>query len=300
MNAPAAEPWGGPADQSLPQAGPDDPSLAARTAQNPAPGLQIEPRRRVVLLGASNLARGLSTVLQTARGTWGAPVDVLAALGRGRSYGARSRFLIRSLSGILDCGLWPALAAHRARGEAPTAALVTDIGNDILYGSSVRTIAEWVAEALDRLLDAQARVCVTQLPVANLETLSPRRFEICKKILVPQCPLHFEEVCERTRQLNEAVIALADARRIPIVAQRAEWYGIDPIHLRMRAWPSAWCEIMSPWLDGQAVPPPARNSVWQAWRFQAFSPEKRHVFGAERFHAQPAYTMRDGSTLALY
>jgi hypothetical protein len=300
VNAPESEPTGTPAAGKLPHVEPAAPDSAVQSAKTPVPGLQIGPRRRVVLLGASNLTRGLSTVLQTVRGTWGAPVDILAALGRGRSYGAQSRFLFRSLSGILDCGIWPALAAQCARGDAPLAALVTDIGNDILYGSSVRTISAWVAEALDRLIDAQARVCITQLPVANLETLSPRRFEICKKILVPTCPLRFEEVCERTRLLNEAVIALAEARRVPIIAQRAEWYGIDPIHLRMRAWPSAWREIMSPWLEGRATPPQARNSLWQTWRFQSLFPEKRHSFGAERFHSQPVYTMRDGTTLALY
>lgn len=269
-------------------------------AKNPATNLPIEPRRRVILLGASNLTRGLATVLQTVRNTWGTPVDVLAALGRGRSYGMQSRFLMRSLDGILDCGVWSAIAAHRERGAAPTAALVTDIGNDILYGSSVRIITDWVAEALDRLLLAEARVCITQLPIANLATLSPRRFELCKKILVPQCPLRLTEVCTRVEQLNEAVIALAAARKIPIVAQRAEWYGLDPIHLRYRAWPSAWREIMSPWIEGRELPTQARNRFWTTWRYQLFLPEKRHLFGADRFHAQPAYVLRDGSTLELY
>lgn len=61
---------------------------------------------RVVALGASNLTRGFQTVVATARTAWGTDVDVLAALGHGRSYGADSAFLVRRLPGILDSGLW--------------------------------------------------------------------------------------------------------------------------------------------------------------------------------------------------
>ena len=43
--------------------------------------------RRVVALGASNLTRGLHTVVSTARTEWGPDVEVLGALGHGRSYG---------------------------------------------------------------------------------------------------------------------------------------------------------------------------------------------------------------------
>jgi len=84
------------------------------------------PARRVVLLGASNLTRGISTAVETARLQWGRPLDVMAALGHGRSYGLASRLLCRTLPSIVECGLWPALAA---RPPAPTAALVTDVGN---------------------------------------------------------------------------------------------------------------------------------------------------------------------------
>jgi hypothetical protein len=86
---------------------------------------------RVVALGASNLTRGFHEVVSASRAAWGPDVQILAALGHGRSYGARSRLLTRRLPGILDSGLWPALEAMPA---VPTRALVTDVGNDILYG----------------------------------------------------------------------------------------------------------------------------------------------------------------------
>ncbi|MEO8496406.1 MAG: hypothetical protein ABI614_15165, partial [Planctomycetota bacterium] len=51
------------------------------------------PNRRVVLLGASNIARSLSIVFDSARNAWGNPLDIIAATGHGRSYGMSSRVL---------------------------------------------------------------------------------------------------------------------------------------------------------------------------------------------------------------
>src|SRR5262245_61538357 len=82
------------------------------------------PTCRIVLLGASNLTRGISTAVETAGTLLGRPLEVLAAFGHGRSYGMSNCVLGRSLPGIVECGLWRSLAALP---PAPTSALVTDI-----------------------------------------------------------------------------------------------------------------------------------------------------------------------------
>ena len=96
---------------------------------------------RVILLGASNLARGISTIVGTAQSRLGSPLEFFIAMGHGRSYGRASRVLGRTLPGIDECGLWDAL------GDAvstQTYALITDIGNDIIYGYDVEMIAAWI------------------------------------------------------------------------------------------------------------------------------------------------------------
>ncbi|MCZ6542107.1 MAG: hypothetical protein O6768_00410, partial [Planctomycetota bacterium] len=98
---------------------------------------QLTSRPRVVLLGASNLTRGISRAVGIAQAILGTPLEVLIAMGHGRSYGQRSRVLGRSLPGIVDCGLWDALLHGSGR---PTYALLTDIGNDVMYGASVPSI----------------------------------------------------------------------------------------------------------------------------------------------------------------
>lgn len=56
-------------------------------------------------------------------------MEVLAALGHGRSYGAQSRIIFRTLAGILESGLWTEL---ERRPPLTTRSLVTDVGDDIL------------------------------------------------------------------------------------------------------------------------------------------------------------------------
>src|SRR4051812_20775188 len=127
------------------------------------------PSGRVILLGASNVTRSLSTIVETARRLLGHPLDILAAFGHGRSYGLRHRLFWRELPGIVECGLWEAL---EQRPPSAAVALVTDIGNDLLYDVPVPDIAAWFQTCLDRLTRASARVVLTPLPLGSITTLS--------------------------------------------------------------------------------------------------------------------------------
>ena len=125
----------------------------------------ISPSRRVILLGASNLTRGISTAVETAKTIWGTPLDVMAALGHGRSYGKTQRVLGRTLPAIIECGLWQDLDN---RPRADTASLITDVGNDLLFGVSPQRVVEWVDQCLERLASVSQSLVITELPLINL------------------------------------------------------------------------------------------------------------------------------------
>ena len=59
----------------------------------------------IVVLGASNVSRGLARLAAVARARQPGPVDLFVAAGHGRSYGANSRVLMRRLPSILWSGL---------------------------------------------------------------------------------------------------------------------------------------------------------------------------------------------------
>jgi hypothetical protein len=269
---------------------------AATPAGHPA-GADALPSRRVVLLGASNLTGAIATILQTALQLWGRPLDVLTALGNGRSYGLRKSWLGRELPGIHGCGLWE---AWERRPPAPTAALVTDIGNDLLYEVPVPEIVGWVEACLDRLQRADARVVLTALPLCNAARLSPRTFALIRSACFPRARLTLATLVDRAQDLDRRLRELARVRGLQLAEHRAEWYGLDPFHIRGRYWPAAWREILSPWSRQAPVPavPPASFRNWVYLRLLA--PERRWLFGWEQRRSQPAGRLPDGTTVALY
>jgi hypothetical protein len=254
------------------------------------------PPRRVVLLGASNLTRGMSTVFETAGAFCGRPLEIFAALGHGRSYGMYSSLLGRRLPGILSCGLWEGLDA---RPPASTAALLTDIGNDLLYEVPPGQVAQWVRECTDRLLARSARVVMTMLPLSNSSGLSEWRFTFLRTCFFPSCQLGLEELLSRASELDELLRRLCAERGIPVIEPRREWYGLDPIHIRLRNWRIAWSEILSQWCDGP--PPPVPVPSLRHWlRLRLLPPEQRWFFGFSQRRAQPAGQLGDGSAVFLY
>jgi hypothetical protein len=257
----------------------------------------IEPKQRVVLLGASNLTRGISTVVRLAQLAFDGPLEVLAALGAGRSYGMASRVLVRELPGIEGCGLWDALAGVQ---PLPTAALVTDIGNDIFYGATVEQIVSWVNRALDRLSVHEARIVMTLLPADNARQISAWRFRLMRRVMFRNCTLELDEVQEAILAINERLGTIARERSIQLVAQRAEWYGIDPIHIRIDRWPRAWSEILSTWrLDSEKNFSPAPSlSRW--FYLRSLPPLERTLFGRVQRARQPSGRLADGTTIAFY
>ena len=254
------------------------------------------PPQRVVLLGASNLTRGISTIVELARRQWGSPVEVLAALGHGRSYGMRSSVLGRALPGILKCGLWDALARYPG---APTAALLTDIGNDLLYHAPPEQVADWVEECLEKLAPYGTKAVVTGLPVCNLERLGAARFLFIRSLFVPSCRLDLKTVVERAWELQGRLEAIAKTRGVPLVTPQLAWYGFDPIHLRMRVWPEAWRDILSHW-SGEHSEGRLKPSLARWLRLRSLAPQQRWLLGVEQRRAQPCARLRDGTTIAYY
>ncbi|TXT34976.1 MAG: hypothetical protein FD138_1565 [Planctomycetota bacterium] len=227
------------------------------------------------------------------------PLELFAAHGHGRSFGMWSRIGPRELPGIVQCRLWDELAESSSADEPPRA-LITDIGNDILYGADPQQIAEWVATCLERLRELNARIVLTQLPVASALTLSPSRFLFFRRAFFPGSRLTLEEVLGHAQRLNQLVIELGRKFDVPTPELRGEWYGVDPIHIRIRHRAAAWGELLSPWFDpspsatfGSVSP----NGSLRLWRQR---PNERRWFGRVQNKIQPVLHETCGSRLWLY
>ena len=258
-----------------------------------------------MILGASNVTRGLSTVIETLRIVLGSPLEIIAAIGHGRSYGMSSKVFIRTLPGILDSGLWNTLASsQQARPELPTYALITDIGNDIMYGAPPQQITQWVEECIDRLRRTvpQVQIAMTATPIEGIRTLKPWKYAVVKTTLFPSRKLTFEQAIARAVELHDRLIDLAARKNVKRVDPSPAWYGFDPIHIRLRWWGKAWLKVLSDGFtdQGHVGRSPSRSSLTRWINARLMMPDRYWLAGVERHRVQPAATRHDESTISLF
>lgn len=269
-------------------------------------GAAPAPERRVVMIGASNVSLALPIAVTAAERYCGSPLEVICAAGHGRSFGLHTRVLGRGLPPILHCGMWEELAA---RPSLPMSAIVTDIGNDLLYGAPVSQVAEWVKACLNRLRPHAEHLVMTELPLTSAGQIGPLRFLLARTFIVPTCRLSRREVKHRAFELNERIIALAKEYRAELIRPDDDWYGLDPIHIRRSRRQSAWQRLLSSWQAAVDCPAPI-NGVPQAAIGKA-SPEVRRAlrfvrplhwtrFGQARHRAQPCARFLNGTHLSLF
>jgi hypothetical protein len=268
----------------------DAPGGAPRNA-----GLSLEPPlSRVVALGASNLTRGFPALVSIARDEWGSRAEVLVALGLGRSYGSSSRVLARTLPGILQSGLWNLL---EDLPPASTRALITDVGNDILYGFGPERTLAWVEECIVRLQRFTGDIVLTDLPLASLRRLSRAKFLFFRSMLFPRCRLTLEQTLEEAQRVVEGLESLAAARGLRFFRMRPEWYGFDPIHIRPAMWSAAWRQILCGDLAGAT----SRGPSWlEALQLLSLWPEQQQLLGLNQLTPQIGRTLRRGARVWLY
>lgn len=255
-------------------------------------------RFTAIVLGASNVSRGMARLATAVRTRATVPVDLFVAAGHGRSYGVNSRVWIRRLPSILGCGLWRALDREGVF-PARAAALVTDVGNDLLYGFSAEQVAAWVAEAVARLGERGIRPVMTRLPMEAIGGVGPRRYALLKTLFVPGCPLSLAGVHAAAAELDSRLRDLAATRGIPVVEQPGLWYGFDSLHPRRRHLDTLWHRVCDAW--GLSPGVRIRRTAVRDWAAVGRRAAEVRALGRRMlFTPQPALRFRDGGTLALY
>ena len=252
-------------------------------------------RRAVVVLGASNVSRGLPRLAATARARAAGPLDLFVAAGHGRGYGVSTRVWQRRLPSILASGLWRAL--DRERAQEPLA-VITDVGNELLYGLGVTAVASAVREAAKRLADCGARLAITGLPLAGIAGVGAVRYRLLRTLYVPGCLLGLAELKEATRWLDEELQAIAADTGAAFLEQPAEWYGVDALHVKRSRLDALWAGVADAWeLQSASGQPRASLGEWAALGSRAA--EVRSLARFIRLTRQPVID-RDGVRVWMY
>ncbi|WP_437206793.1 hypothetical protein [Planctomicrobium sp. SH664] len=252
---------------------------------------------RVILLGASNLTINFPLIVHSLAQSLPGPLEIFAAHGHGRSFCQWSYVLNRGLPSIVDSSLWDDLA-----GRPPALhnlALITDVGNDLLYGHDPASILQQVETCMQRIRACSSQLLCVRLPLQRLMRLSNFGFRIARSILFPRARRTWNELRAMAFELDEQFAELAVAYDAPSISPPLHWYGADPIHIRRGARGSAWNTILNQWSAGPEVnvSPPANGTAGEIW-FQR--PALRTLFGKETRTSQPSGELIDGTRIWLY
>ena len=205
------------------------------------------PTHRFVCVGASNLFLCFPDLLdQILLHLDVCPLSVLVACGPGRAFGAKAGMLGARFAPISHCGVLEALETDGSGEGWETWALITDIGNDVLYGIPVDLLHEWLEQFTDSLRSKGARVGITALATDRLMAISERRYQLVLRAMCPRHRLGYTEARSALADFGRVIDLLGDKAGVKILPVQSHWYGFDGIHLRQ----GCWKEAAATWLNG--------------------------------------------------
>jgi hypothetical protein len=204
----------------------------------------------VILLGASNAARGQRALMHHLRNAL-APrtVRFVSALGPGRGYCARGGFLHVSYAPIAASGVLEA-AREQARGGARVVALVTDIGNDIMYGVAAGELVAGLEKLLAGLRALGARTVVTTIPVDLERDVGVARFRLLRALFFPRSPVTHADARAAVQAVNAFLVEHKADPGLRVVDDMHQFTGWDRIHYSLWRGHRAWTRLANELLAG--------------------------------------------------
>jgi len=253
--------------------------------------------RRVVLIGASNVTLSFPLLINSLIQSSPEPLEIFAAHGHGRSFCHWSYVLHRGLPPVPGCGIWESLRERPPVQQ--TWGLVTDVGNDLIYGRTVEDVLQNVDAVLQRLAELQAAITFVRLPLERILMLSEFRYRVVKQMLFPGPTVPWNVISQRVIELDERVAALASSLNARVLTPRVSWYGVDPIHIRQSRRVAAWREILQSWSFPfePVVSWPSQHASLRIWR----SPPAERSYWKQIYHTlQPGWLTSQGNSLWQY
>lgn len=248
------------------------------------------PRQQIMLLGASNLVLGWPALMRSLRQLTAAPLDLNVAIGMGRSYLKTSAVWFRQLPSINASGLWDHLPCDVA--QAPRA-LITDIGNDLVYLFEPNEIIASLRQSIERILTwrSDARIVMTGLPLDSIARIGKMRYLVARTILFPGCFLPHATILSRSLALEKLVQELAAQYRITFVQPESHWYGVDPIHVLPKFRETAFLKYFAPFDLSTAASSDHQTGVRK--RVPLPTAAERTLFWRNKTVQQPVFHLPD-------
>ena len=207
-----------------------------------------------VLLGASNLARGYSILTHHISKNISAS-EFLNALGPGRGYCACGGLFNFTYSPIGECSVMKIAEVYAERGFRITV-LLTDIGNDIMYGVSESSLIESLDTLIEKSIQMNAEVFLTSIHVDVSKDMGRKSFKLFKSIFYPNSPVTFDQADSTVKKLNHYLSEKSlKNERVHLVSGLGAFCGLDKIHYGLFKSHLAWSRVANAMLLELGVTP---------------------------------------------
>jgi hypothetical protein len=207
-----------------------------------------------VLLGASNLARGYSALTRHISRNISA-AEFLNALGPGRGYCVRGGLFNFTYSPIGECRVMEYAKTYE-EGGFRIAVLLTDIGNDIMYGVSESSLIELLDNLIKKSLQMNAEVFLTSIHVNVSKDMGKTYFKLLKSIFYPNSPVTYDKANSAVKKLNNYITKKSQQNeRVHLVSGLGVFCGMDKIHYGLVKSHFAWSRIADAMLLNLGVKP---------------------------------------------
>ena len=208
--------------------------------------MQEEPSSKDKLLflfmGASNLSRGYSLLTRYLSRCLGVQnIEFLNALGPGRGFCAKGGMFNFIYSPIQDCQI---IEAVDKKTKIPRVVLITDLGNDLMYGVTPDALIECLDTLIDRMLKWNADIFLTSIHINMKKDISRRTFYILRFIFYPNSKINYEETDSFIIKVNEYLEEKTRKnQKVHLITGMESYTGLDKIHYSLLKMHKAWSKV---------------------------------------------------------
>ena len=202
----------------------------------------------LILLGASNLSRGCFAFAKHLRNCLlPRSVEVFIASGPGRGYCVPGGLLNINYPPIYSSDIFEAVQKKSESG-CRVIALVTDIGNDIMYNVSAEKLIETIQQIFVTLQSMNAEIFYTTLPVAFERKVHPVWFYILRSILLPFSRVSYDKATAGIITVNQ-FLKNYPSENCHLIPDMDRYLGYDEIHYGWLRAHHAWTHVAKVMLD---------------------------------------------------
>ena len=195
-----------------------------------------------LFMGASNLARGYTLLKRYLSKYLGSKnIEFLNALGPGRGFCAKGGMFNFIYPPIQDCQV---VEAAEKKTKNTRVVLITDLGNDLMYGVTADELIEYLDMLIDRILKWNAEIFLTSIHINIKKDISRRIFYILRFIFYPRSKINFEEADLLITKIN---LYLEEKTRknkkVHLITGMESYAGSDKIHYSLLKMHKAWSKV---------------------------------------------------------